>query len=418
MAAGRACREPCPLHAGVLSHACVRLGIERRQPAHADRVVRAPRRKRRRHRERAQPQLRALRTAGCGGPARRRPGHTAIHRRHGGRTADEHALPRGEQRSAEQLDLGRAEADADERRVRLGVRPRPRWRVYRSWHRELPLTHGAVMGERDLRRWRELLERREASRGMLVAFEGPDGSGKTTQRKLFKQWLKSEGVPVTTTKWNSSTLIKPLVKVRKHVRALSPEEFCFLHAADFRHRLETEVLPALWEGTTVVAERYLFTALARDAARGLPFDWLLNVYAPILWPDVVFYFAVSSETSGMRIAATREPKYYEAGQDITGIDDPHASYKQFISRVIREYESLALVFRFVTVDAERSINAQHRAIREHYQQVQRLSWPEGSAAPLADWLAHHTEARLGLAGLRRGKPTPGVVAMCRRRGAS
>jgi dTMP kinase len=268
------------------------------------------------------------------------------------------------------------------------------------------------MGERDLQRWRELLKRREASRGMLVAFEGPDGSGKTTQRKLFKQWLKSEGAPVTTTKWNSSALIKPLVKVRKHVRALSPEEFCFLHAADFRHRLETEVLPALWEGTTVVADRYLFTALARDAARGLPFDWLLNVYAPILWPDVVFYFAVSPDTSGMRIAATREPKYYEAGQDITGIDDPHASYKQFISRVIREYEALALIFRFVTIDAERSINEQHREIREHHQQLQRLSWPVWNVEPVAEWLAHQAEAtRLRPEGLRRGKPAAGVVAI-------
>ena len=268
------------------------------------------------------------------------------------------------------------------------------------------------MGERDLQRWRELLRRREASRGLLVAFEGPDGSGKTTQRKLFKTWLKSEGAEVTTTKWNSSRLIKPLVKVRKQVHALSPEEFCFLHAADFRHRLETEVLPALWQGKTVVADRYLFTALARDAARGLPFDWLLNVYAPILWPDVVFYFAVSPDTSGMRIAATREPKYYEAGQDITGLVDPHASYKQFISRVIREYESLAVIFRFITIDAERSINEQHREIREHYQQLRRLSWPEWNLEPVADWLAQNPEAaRARREDSRRGKRGPRAVAV-------
>ena len=60
-------------------------------------------------------------------------------------------------------------------------------------------------------------------RGLLVAFEGPDGSGKTTQRKLFKTWLKSEGYDVVTTKWNSSDLIKPIIKSRKAVRALSPE---------------------------------------------------------------------------------------------------------------------------------------------------------------------------------------------------
>ena len=160
---------------------------------------------------------------------------------------------------------------------------------------------------------------------------------------------------------DSSALIKTLVKVASTC-ARSALRSLLSARGRLPHRLETKSC-ALWEGTTVVADRYLFTALARDAARGLPFDWLLNVYAPILWPDVVFYFAVSSETSGMRIAATREPKYYEAGQDITGIDAPHASYKQFISRVIREYEALALIFRFVTIDAERSIN-EHIGIRD------------------------------------------------------
>jgi dTMP kinase len=242
------------------------------------------------------------------------------------------------------------------------------------------------------RKWRELLHRRETSRGLLVAFEGPDGSGKTTQRKLFKTWLKSEGREVVTTKWNSSPLIKPLVRVRKQAHALSPEEFCLLHAADFRHRVETEILPALWRGATVVADRYLFTALARDAARGLPFDWLLHIYAPILWPDIVFYFSVSPQTSGMRIAATRQPKYYEAGQDISGIDDPLASYTAFISRVIKEYEALAIVFQFVTIDAERPIAEQHREIREKFEGAQRRPWPDWNDEPVADWLALSPDA--------------------------
>ena len=248
------------------------------------------------------------------------------------------------------------------------------------------------MGTLSGSRWRQLLRRREAARGLLVAFEGPDGSGKTTQRKLFKTWLKSSGREVLTTKWNSSPLIKPLVKVRKQVRSLSPEEFCLLHAADFRHRLETEVLPALWRGATVVADRYLFTALARDAARGLPLHWLMHIYSPILWPDIVFYFSVSPQTSGMRIGATRQPKYYEAGQDITGIDDPMASYTAFISRVITEYEALAVVFQFVKIDAERSIAEQHREIRERFEQAQRRSWPEWNDEPVADWLARAPDA--------------------------
>ena len=105
------------------------------------------------------------------------------------------------------------------------------------------------------KRLHQLLVKQERKRGFLIAFEGPDGSGKTTQRKLFKKWLKGEGHPVVTTRWNSSPLISPLIKSRKRARAFSPEEFCMLHAADFRQRLENVILPALWQGKMVVADR-------------------------------------------------------------------------------------------------------------------------------------------------------------------
>src|SRR6266850_5936804 len=170
-------------------------------------------------------------------------------------------------------------------------------------------------------------------RGLLVAFEGADGSGKTTQRKLFKTWLKAEGYDVVTTKWNSSALIKPIIKSRKAVRALSPEEFSLLHAADFRHRVEQTVLPALWKGQLVIADRFLFTGLARDVARGLDLDWVLKLYQPLVWPDLVFYFAVSPRTSSERVSAVRTPNFYEAGQDVTNIEDPAESYTKFIGRV-------------------------------------------------------------------------------------
>src|SRR5215468_12620293 len=215
----------------------------------------------------------------------------------------------------------------------------------------------------------EEIRKKGKDRGLLIAFEGPDGSGKTTQRKLFKDWLVGEGYRVTTTKWNSSKLIKPIIKARKNMRSITQEEFCLLHAADFRHRLEQEILPALVDGKMVVADRFLFTALARDAARGLELDWLLHIYSPLYWPDIVFYFSVSAETSGKRIAATRTPKYYEAGQDVTNIEDPHASYQEFIGKVIHEYEALSVIFKFVKVDAEKPIYDQHIQIRELFNEL-------------------------------------------------
>jgi dTMP kinase len=245
-------------------------------------------------------------------------------------------------------------------------------------------------------RLRDLLHRQETRRGLLIAFEGPDGAGKTTQRKLFKEWLKSEGHEVVTTKWKSSPLIKPLLKARKEARSLSPEEFSLLHAADFRHRIENVILPALWQGKIVVADRYLFTGLARDGARGLPLDWMMSVYGPLLWPDLVFYFSVSPETSARRVASSRTPKYYEAGQDITGIDDPLESFKLFTGRVIEEYEALALIFRFISVDAEQSIHEQHRLMRQVFREGQRRPWAEWNVDAVLDWLAGRPAAGVGM----------------------
>jgi dTMP kinase len=241
-------------------------------------------------------------------------------------------------------------------------------------------------------RARDRLANPAAPRGILVAFEGPDGSGKTTQRKLFKTWLQSEGFDVVTTKWNSSDLIKPLIRSRKTLRVLSAEEFSLLHAADFRHRVEHEILPALWAGKLVIADRFLFTGLARDVARGLDLDWVLRLYQPLLWPDLVFYFSVSPGTSGRRVTATRQPKFYEAGQDVTNVDDPVESYQRFIARVIREYESLAVIFNFITVDAEQSIHDQHRQLRGLFRERQRHAQPHWNVDAVSEWLAMRNSA--------------------------
>jgi dTMP kinase len=233
-----------------------------------------------------------------------------------------------------------------------------------------------------------LIGLRDKSRGLLIAFEGPDGSGKTTQRKLLKTWLQSRDQVVVSTRWASSPLVRPLLRVRKKIHALSPLEYSLLHAIDFRHRIETEVLPALWAGKTVLADRYLFTALARDAARGLELDWLMHAYSPLLWPDLVLYFAMPPHVSSRRVAATRQPRFYEAGQDVTGIDDPLTSYQQFIDRVIREYDNLATIFKFVIVNAEDAVYRQHRHVRALVQGATKRPWLEFSAEAIDEWLLH------------------------------
>jgi dTMP kinase len=230
---------------------------------------------------------------------------------------------------------------------------------------------------------------RDERRGLLIAFEGPEGSGKTTQQRLLRTWLESEGHDVVSTRWASSKVVKPLIKARKRLRVLTAEEYSLLHAADFRQRLEATILPALWAGRTVIADRYLFTALARDAARGLELDWLLHVYAPLAWPDLVIYLALDPQDSSRRVASTRAPRFYESGQDVTGLEDPLTSYRQFIDRVITEYENLAVIFQFVKVEADQAVYRQHQQIRRLVQDVARRPWPEFSAEALTEWLTRH-----------------------------
>ena len=242
------------------------------------------------------------------------------------------------------------------------------------------------MDPRSTRALRRQVAAHDQSRGLLIAFEGPDGSGKTTQRKLLKTWLESQGQEVVSTRWASSAVVKPLLKARKRIHALSTEEYSLLHAVDFRHRVETTILPALWEGKTVLADRYLFTALARDAARGLDLDWLLHVYSPMVWPDLVLYFSMAPSVSSRRLASTRAPHFYEAGQDVTGLDDPLGSYGRFIDRVVTEYDNLSVIFQFVTVDASEAVYRQHQRVRRLVEKAARRPWPTFSQEAVEEWL--------------------------------
>ena len=258
------------------------------------------------------------------------------------------------------------------------------------------------LGQAEERKLRDLLRQHEKDRGILVAFEGPDGSGKTTQRKLFKAWLRSVGHEVVTYKWNSSPMITPIFKARKLAHSLSPMEYCILSAASFHHQLETEILPALWSGKVVVADQFLFTALARDTARGLDLNWVMNTYVPLMWPDHVFYFSLPAEISSERTRATRTPGFYASGQDVTNIADPNKSHLQFVSRVIKEYEALAKIFQFLKVDARQSIYEQHRAIRQMFMTSKRRPWAEFNTDAVLAWL----RSRVGAPNAEAEKKAP------------
>lgn len=200
--------------------------------------------------------------------------------------------------------------------------------------------------------------------GMLIVVEGVDGSGKSTQISLLKDWLNSTVHNVIFTEWNSSKLISETTRKAKKKNLLTPRTFSLLHAVDFADRLEQIIVPALKAGFIVLADRYVYTAFARDVARGVDRNWVRNMYGFAINPDLAFYFKVPVETSLSRICTNRAPKFYEAGMDLNLHSDAYESYKIFQGRVIGEYDKMVEEYDLIKIDAVDSIHSQQVSLRE------------------------------------------------------
>lgn len=201
-------------------------------------------------------------------------------------------------------------------------------------------------------------------RGKLIAVEGLDGSGKSTQLYLVKRWLESEGVKVFFTEWNSSVIVKKATSKGKKRFLLTPTTFSLIHATDLADRFERQVLPLLQAGYVVLCDRYVFTAYARDVVRGCSPAWVRNLYAFAVRPDITFYFRVPLEVALSRILSNRPKlKYHEAGMDLGLAADIYESFRIYQGRLYEEYERLAEEFNFVVIDASRPIEAQQEQLR-------------------------------------------------------
>jgi dTMP kinase len=200
--------------------------------------------------------------------------------------------------------------------------------------------------------------------GRLIAVEGLDGSGKSTQIRLVKSWLEQEGYRVFFTEWNSSTLVKQATTKGKQRQLLTPTTFSLIHATDFADRYQRQILPLLRAGFIVLADRYVYTAYARDAVRGVDQSWVEKVYEFARKPDITFYFRVELEVSLRRILETRAVlKHHEAGMDMRWSADPVESFRLFQSKISMEYERMRDKFDFVVIDAGRTIPEQQEEVR-------------------------------------------------------
>jgi dTMP kinase len=200
--------------------------------------------------------------------------------------------------------------------------------------------------------------------GRLFIVEGIDGSGKSTQLMLLKKWLESEGYVVYFSEWNSSPLVQDVTKRGKKKQMLTPMTFSLIHATDFADRTEHHIIPPLKAGAVVLADRYVYTAFARDVVRGVSPKWVRELYAFAVKPTVAFYFRTPLDVAMKRILGGRDAlKYYEAGMDLKLSDDIEESFHLFQGKIIDEYEKMIDEFGLVVIDATRSIEEQQSDVR-------------------------------------------------------
>ena len=204
--------------------------------------------------------------------------------------------------------------------------------------------------------------------GRLIAVEGLDGSGKSTQVHLLKKWLEQQGCKVFFSEWNSSALVKSATSKGKKQNLLTPTTFSLIHATDFADRYERQLVPLLRAGYVVLCDRYIFTAFARDVVRGCPPDWVRGVYSFAAIPDITFFFRADLEVSLARILDNRPVlKHHEAGMDMNLSTDPYESFRIFQGRIFEQYLAMSTEFGFTLVDANARIEEQQGLVRKLVQ---------------------------------------------------
>src|SRR5438034_7286707 len=192
--------------------------------------------------------------------------------------------------------------------------------------------------------------------GKIIAVEGTDGVGRSTQIQLLREWLEVKGYGVVETGWTRSALMQPTIDLAKSSNTLNKLTFVLLYATDFADRLEKQIIPALKAGFIVLADRYIFTALARAGVRGVDRAWLRELYGFAIAPHLVFYLNIDVKSLIARVLESRGMDFWESGMDLKHGDDIYDSFRTYQSKLLREYASMADEFHFRVVDARRTVD--------------------------------------------------------------
>jgi dTMP kinase len=199
--------------------------------------------------------------------------------------------------------------------------------------------------------------------GKIIALEGTDGVGRSTQIRLLREWLEIQGYGVIETGWTRSPLMSPTIELAKSSNTLNKLTFVLLYACDFADRLEKEIIPALKAGFIVLADRYIYTAIARAGVRGVDSQWIRRLYGFAIAPHLVFYLRIDADQLARRVLEAGGMEYWESGMDMKAGDDIYESFKSYQRALLKEYSAMADEFGFRVLEGRKSVNSIQEELR-------------------------------------------------------
>jgi dTMP kinase len=205
-------------------------------------------------------------------------------------------------------------------------------------------------------------------KGKLIVIEGADGSGRSTQIALLRNWLERLGYPTAEIGLKRSTLVGRELEEVKRGNILSPLTFSLFYATDFADQLENIIIPALQADFIVLADRYIYTLMARDIVRGVDPEWVKEMYSIALVPDAVFYLRVSPrELAERNFRKNGMLDYWESGMDIQRSGDMYDCFVRYQRQMQKLFLAMQRLYGFEIINANRSPRPISQDLRERIE---------------------------------------------------
>lgn len=206
--------------------------------------------------------------------------------------------------------------------------------------------------------------------GTLIVIEGPDAVGRSEQIKLLTRWLEQQGYAVDEVGLSRSALAGPELQAAKQGNALRPRTMALLYAVDFFDQLENRIVPSLRAGRVVLADRYVYSLMARAIARGVDSKWVRSIYSRALVPDAVFLLLCTPQRQVERMLARHgHLDFWESGMDLGLAPDMFDSFIRYQRKLKDTFQELIKDFPLEAVNANRSVNAIQKDLRARIQQL-------------------------------------------------